>query len=90
MGKVDKILLMPGRVSYSVGREKTTLPEGESKKASCRRWHLSQDLRKDSREKHYRDRKLKTKAACRVRLQLPGQKTNISHPERKVMEKGFK
>ena len=81
---------MAGRVSYTVGTEKTTLPEGESKKASCRRWHLSQDLRKESREKHCRDRKLKTKAACRVSLQLPGEKTNVSHPEGKLMEKGSK
>ena len=90
MGKVDKILVMPGRVSYSVGTEKTTLHEGESKKASCRRWHLSQDLRKESREQHCRDRKLKPKAACRVCLQLPGQKMDVSHPERRLLEKGPK
>lgn len=52
---------MPGGVSYSVGREKTTLPEGESKKASGWKWHLSQDLRKQSREKHYRDREWRPK-----------------------------
>ena len=52
---------MPAGVSYSVGREKTTLPEGEPKRASGRRLHLSQDLRKQSRQKHYRDRELRPK-----------------------------
>lgn len=48
-----------GRLSQSVGKEKTIPPEGESEKASCRRWHLSQALKKESRERHCRGRKLK-------------------------------
>lgn len=46
-------------VSQNAGKGKTTPPEWESEKASCRRWHLSQALKKKSRERHSRDRKLK-------------------------------
>ena len=81
--------MTPGEVSYSVEKGKATPPEGESKKASCRKWHLSLALKKESRERHSRDMKQKTKAASRVGLQLPEHIGKNSHTQRKLMEKGL-
>lgn len=71
-----------------MGKGKTTTPDGESKKASWRRQHWGQVLRKESRERHSRGRKLRL--ALGWGLKLSRKKSNVSRSQRKGLEQGPK
>ena len=71
-----------------MGKGKTTPPDGESEEASCRRWHQRQALRKESRERHFRGRKVRLALGWGPKLSR--KKANVSLGQRKGLEQGPK
>lgn len=66
--------------SVSYVRKGKITPEGESEKALCRRWHLSQVLKKIGKERPSRGRKLRLALECSP--QLSRRKAAVSCPQR--------